>query len=125
MSLANIILARCPRCGKGKLHTGFLSMRPCCKVCEYNFFPESGFYLGAMMVGYLVAVILIIPFIIVLKICDVDTTVLFVAPFCLYALIGPFIICYSRVIWLHLEYQMTSRLDETHPPSKKNERDES
>jgi uncharacterized protein (DUF983 family) len=30
---------RCPRCGKGKLFQGFLTLRPACEVCglDYNF----------------------------------------------------------------------------------------
>jgi uncharacterized protein (DUF983 family) len=37
------LLCRCPRCGKGKLFTGFLKLRPCCEVCGLNFaFAESG-----------------------------------------------------------------------------------
>jgi uncharacterized protein (DUF983 family) len=33
------LACRCPRCGKGKLFTGFLSMRPRCEVCglDYSF----------------------------------------------------------------------------------------
>ncbi|RTL77337.1 MULTISPECIES: DUF983 domain-containing protein [Afipia] len=34
---------RCPRCGKGKMFAGFLSLRPECEVCglDYNFI-DSG-----------------------------------------------------------------------------------
>jgi uncharacterized protein (DUF983 family) len=30
---------RCPRCGKGKLFQGFLTLRPACEICglDYNF----------------------------------------------------------------------------------------
>ncbi len=33
------ITCRCPRCGKGKLFAGFLSLRPRCEVCglDYSF----------------------------------------------------------------------------------------
>jgi uncharacterized protein (DUF983 family) len=33
------LLCRCPRCGKGKLFTGFLGIRPRCDVCglDYGF----------------------------------------------------------------------------------------
>jgi uncharacterized protein (DUF983 family) len=33
------VTCRCPRCGKGKMFKGFLSLNPCCDVCglDYGF----------------------------------------------------------------------------------------
>ncbi|HXJ01593.1 MAG TPA: DUF983 domain-containing protein [Micropepsaceae bacterium] len=31
------LLGRCPRCGKGKLFSGFLNIAPACKVCGLDF----------------------------------------------------------------------------------------
>lgn len=51
---------RCPRCGKGKLFTGFLKLRPRCEVCGLDYgFADSGdgpavfimFLAGAIVVG--------------------------------------------------------------------------
>lgn len=38
-SIAKGLLCRCPRCGKGKLFSGFLTLRPKCEACglDYNF----------------------------------------------------------------------------------------
>jgi uncharacterized protein (DUF983 family) len=37
------VTCRCPRCGKGKLFGGFLSLKPRCEVCELDFgFIDSG-----------------------------------------------------------------------------------
>lgn len=34
---------RCPRCGKGKLFDGFLTLRPCCDACGLDYsFADSG-----------------------------------------------------------------------------------
>ena len=34
---------RCPRCGKGRLFEGFLTLRPCCEICGLDFaFADSG-----------------------------------------------------------------------------------
>jgi len=34
---------RCPRCGKGKLYTGFLSLRPRCEICGLDYaFIDAG-----------------------------------------------------------------------------------
>ncbi len=50
----------CPRCGKGKLFQGFLTIRPRCEVCGLDYgFADSGdgpavfimFFAGAIVVG--------------------------------------------------------------------------
>jgi uncharacterized protein (DUF983 family) len=46
-TLAGSIIAglscACPRCGRGKLFRGFVSVRPCCEVCGLDYaFADSG-----------------------------------------------------------------------------------
>ena len=37
------IACRCPRCGKGKLYTGFLNLRPSCEACGLDYaFIDAG-----------------------------------------------------------------------------------
>jgi uncharacterized protein (DUF983 family) len=37
------LMCRCPRCGRGKLFAGFLSLAPRCAVCDLDFaFADSG-----------------------------------------------------------------------------------
>ena len=37
------LACRCPRCGKGRLYAGFLSLRPRCEVCELDYaFIDTG-----------------------------------------------------------------------------------
>ena len=37
------LACRCPRCGKGKLYAGFLTLRPACEVCGLDYaFIDSG-----------------------------------------------------------------------------------
>jgi uncharacterized protein (DUF983 family) len=37
------LLCRCPRCGRGKLFQGFLTLRPTCDVCSLDFnFADAG-----------------------------------------------------------------------------------
>jgi uncharacterized protein (DUF983 family) len=63
-TLSGAILAglscRCPRCGEGKLYTGFLTLRTCCDACGLNYsFADSGdgpaifimFFAGFIVVG--------------------------------------------------------------------------
>src|ERR1700691_6755464 len=54
------LLCACPRCGKGKLFEGFLTLRPRCDVCSLDYgFADAGdgpavfimFFAGAVVVG--------------------------------------------------------------------------
>jgi uncharacterized protein (DUF983 family) len=54
------LTCRCPRCGKGKLYGGFLTLRPRCEVCGLDYaFVDSGdgpavfviFFAGFVVVG--------------------------------------------------------------------------
>lgn len=110
-SLGSVLRGRCPHCHRGKFYTGLLSDNRRCPECGYDFHPEAGFYLGAMMVSYLVTAMLTIPLIIALKIGGASTEALFLVPILFYAFLGMFLLRYARVLWLHLEYRMTARFD--------------
>ena len=43
---------RCPNCGRGQLFRGVFRMLPRCPVCGLSYFPEQGYYLGAMILNY-------------------------------------------------------------------------
>jgi uncharacterized protein (DUF983 family) len=43
---------RCPHCGQGRLFRGIFRMFPRCPECGLSYFPEQGYYLGAMIVNY-------------------------------------------------------------------------
>ena len=44
---------RCPKCGEGKVFSSFFRMRDECAVCGLSFYPESGYYVGAMYLDYI------------------------------------------------------------------------
>ena len=43
---------RCPNCGRGKLFRGVFRMLLACPVCGLSYFPEQGYYVGAMIINY-------------------------------------------------------------------------
>jgi uncharacterized protein (DUF983 family) len=43
---------RCPNCGQGALFRGVFRMLPRCPVCGLSYFPEQGYYMGAMIINY-------------------------------------------------------------------------
>jgi hypothetical protein len=67
--------------------------------------------MGAMAVGFLIAAMTTIPPMIFLKVLNVDMNILLAFPFVEFLFVGTFLVFYCRILWLHLEYRMTSRLD--------------
>jgi|SRR5665213_1838917 len=43
---------RCPNCGRGRLFRGVFRMRMNCSECGLSYFPEQGYYVGAMIINY-------------------------------------------------------------------------
>src|SRR6266849_8903855 len=43
---------RCPNCGRGRLFRGVFRMLPRCQECGLSYFPEQGYYVGAMIINY-------------------------------------------------------------------------
>lgn len=50
--LRRALVLRCPRCGEGRLFSGWFAMNPQCSGCGLNFGREQGYYVGAMYVNY-------------------------------------------------------------------------
>ncbi len=109
--IKSLLRARCPCCHIGAVTKNFFLLNERCSYCKYSFHPEPGFYLGAMVVGFLFNALAIIPPTIVLKVLKVDINWLIAFPFLEFIFVGTFIFFYARILWLHLEYQITNRLD--------------
>jgi uncharacterized protein (DUF983 family) len=50
--LSRAVRWRCPNCGRGELFRGVFRMLPSCPVCGLSYFPEQGYYVGAMIINY-------------------------------------------------------------------------
>lgn len=112
IKLRAILRGLCPACLEGKITQGFLGLREKCFVCGFSFQPEPGFYLGAMMVSFFVTAAVTIPPMILLKMLDVDMAVLLTFPFVEFIFVGGFLMFYSRILWVHLEYSTMKKLNE-------------
>ena len=44
---------RCPNCGRGRLFRGVFRMLTRCPECGLSYFPEQGYYVGAMIINYI------------------------------------------------------------------------
>ena len=109
---------RCPRCQAEPIFKSFWSIHAQCPGCGYNFQPEPGFYLGAMSVSFLITAMLTVPPMAVLWLMKAPLWVIGIYPFLQFLFLGSFLIYYSRVIWLHLEYRLTQGLNKNEPHHK-------
>jgi uncharacterized protein (DUF983 family) len=120
--LSSIFKARCPACHEGPVLKNIFGIYPRCSVCGHDFCPEPGFYLGAMAVSFMLTAMLTVPPLIVLKLMGAEVGLLVAFPFIEFLFLGSFLMVYSRVCWLHLEYRMTTGLQgnyESHVAKKK------
>ena len=103
--LAAVLRLRCPRCLDGRIWRRFLSMHTTCPVCGFVFDRESGYFAGAMVVSYALAVPILAAIVIALiMLGDLDPVVALLIGNTMYLVLVPFIFRYSRVVWLHLDW---------------------
>jgi hypothetical protein len=103
--LRAVVAQRCPRCLEGKIWRGFLSMSVVCPVCGLVFEREPGYFTGAMMVSYALAVPALGAIVIgLMTIGGLDAVPALVIGDIAYLMLVPFIFRYSRVLWLHFDW---------------------
>jgi hypothetical protein len=116
LSVSAVLRCLCPACRQASIRRGLLGLERRCPGCQADLYPENGFFLGAMAVGYLLTAALTIPPMIILKVSGASIATLVAFPLLEFAILGTFILFYSRVLWLHLERRMTGRLDRDRNP---------
>jgi uncharacterized protein (DUF983 family) len=100
-----VITLRCPRCLKGRVWRRLISMNAACPVCGFVFDRESGYFAGAMVISYAIAVPILAGLVIALIILGgLDVVVALIIGNTGYLVLVPFIFRYSRVVWLHLDW---------------------
>jgi len=103
--LGAILTLRCPRCLEGKVWRGFLSMHERCPVCGLAFEREPGYFTGAMVVSYALAVPVLGTIVIgLMTIGGLDAVPALLIGDTMYLILVPFIFRYSRVVWLHFDW---------------------
>ena len=80
-------------------------MNPSCPVCGLVFERESGYFAGAMVVSYALAVPILAAMVIgLIALGGLDVVVALIVGNTAYLVLVPFIFRYSRVVWLHLDW---------------------
>jgi len=111
--LAAVLALRCPRCLEGRIWRGFLSMNVACPVCGLVFEREQGYFTGAMVVSYALAVPILGAIVVALMaLAHLDAVPALLIGDTAYLALVPFIFRYSRVVWLHFDWKIDP--DKTH-----------
>jgi hypothetical protein len=80
-------------------------MNTACPACGLVFDREPGYFAGAMVVSYALAVPTLAGMVIALiKLGGLDAVVALIIGNTMYLVLVPFIFRYSRVVWLHLDW---------------------
>jgi len=99
---------RCPRCGQGRLFSGFFTMRERCPQCGYVFEQEQGYFIGAIYINYAATVALGLPgFLALHAYTDMSLTRQLVVWLGFAGLFPVWFFRYSRSLWLSLAYAVT------------------
>jgi uncharacterized protein (DUF983 family) len=102
--LAAVLALRCPRCLRGRVWRTFLGMQERCPECGLVFEREPGYFTGAMVVSYAIAVPTFGLIVVALLLAGLETGLALVGGGALYLVLAPFILRYSRVVWLHFDW---------------------
>jgi len=103
--LRAVAAGRCPRCQRGRIFRGRLSMYPACPACGLRFEREPGYFTGAMYVSYLLAVPVMAACVLAVHLIAPDWSferTVGIAALC-FALFVPALFRWSRILWIHFD----------------------
>ncbi len=102
----SVLRQRCPRCHRGRMFRGWVTMHDACPVCRHVFAREPGYFVGAMYVSYALAVPTLVVLAVVVHWFLPGWSGLWIlgATVPLFLPLAPLIFRYSRVIWAHLDW---------------------
>jgi uncharacterized protein (DUF983 family) len=106
------ITKRCPHCGSGHVFEGWFHMKERCPRCALRFEREPGFFVGAYLINFAVAIILLFVVcmvIVAMKALDnsADLTVPFVVGAIIAVGVPPFFYPFSKTVWSAIDIGMT------------------
>jgi uncharacterized protein (DUF983 family) len=103
--LRAIVLARCPRCWKGRIFRGSVTMNDPCPVCGLIFQREEGYFLGAMYCSYVLSSVVLglLYFACAALLPNLRGELLVLVALIPFFPLVPAIFRYSRVLWIYVE----------------------
>ncbi len=112
--VVGLVLARCPRCRKGRMFRGSVTMNDPCPVCGLIFQREEGYFLGAMYCSYVLSSLILGAFYFVAMALfpNFNSHLLVLLILIPYLPLVPMVFRYSRVLWVYAE-RLSSPVDES------------
>lgn len=102
-----MLALRCPRCLRGQIWRSFLAMHERCPVCGLIYEREPGYFTGAMVVSYVLAVPILGAIVIgLMTLGGLDAVAALVIGDLAYLALVPIIFRYSRAVWLHFDWRI-------------------
>jgi uncharacterized protein (DUF983 family) len=101
-----LLLQRCPRCLRGRVFVGLMTMLDHCPVCGHKYEREQGYFLGAYYASYFLSIPLLGLITLLISVFLLPTWdpvyVVFVA-LVPYIFLTPLVFRYARLIWMHMD----------------------
>jgi uncharacterized protein (DUF983 family) len=105
--LRSILRLRCPRCHRGRLFTGLISMPERCETCGLYYEREHGYFVGAMAISYGLAVVLVgLLFFGLLWLTRWPLEWVLLVASVSFLPLAPLCFRYARAMWIHLDRRM-------------------
>src|SRR5215216_612429 len=102
--LAALAKQRCPRCLRGRVFRGGMRMHEACPECRVMFGRENGYFTGAMIVSYILAVPLLAALaLLVAFVTQWSAEISILVAGVLFLPFVPPLFRYSRVVWMHFD----------------------
>ena len=114
--LRGILTLRCPRCRRGPLFNGILSMPERCPVCGMIYEREHGYFVGAMAISYGLAVVVVaVMFFAVLAITHWPLEWVLLVSGAAFIPLAPLCLRYARALWIYGDRRMDPRDPQDRP----------
>ncbi len=109
---------RCPNCGVGAVFSGPLDMHDRCPNCTYRYEREHGYFLGAMVINFIVASGLMFASAIAAYLLTRDRTVTVVVPVVVTIIAVPGLLRHSRTLWMAIDLAAEPPRDDEFRPTE-------
>jgi uncharacterized protein (DUF983 family) len=103
-AIRGIVRNLCPKCRAGAVFRGFYSMNKTCPECGLKFEREPGYFMGAMVFGYVIGAASTVPtLIIAIFVCEASIPLAIGVACAQVIFLNPFLFKYCRLAWLWMD----------------------
>lgn len=96
----------CPQCLSGAVFNGYLDMNEKCPECGFILQRGSGYFVMSWFINYILSGLIVMPIFLILIVMGFSFAVFMIVPLVILILMQPFMIRFSRLLWIHLDYQV-------------------